>query len=612
MRTRESTSDSLTKRMPGKDLHRSQNGPRANFARTKQAYNEIFDHTRSATLDQTNGADVITGHDFSNSTKSTSPRDSRKGLELPSTLKSPMERYFETPLDAVRVHSDTISQTAASELNARAFTVGNDIYIGPEGARLDDSSRAALLAHEVVHTLQQNGVNKNSARSVGNEGGRFENQADRLSLGFTRFNQNPNDPFALHVRDVSNVVSSSDAPSMQFSKVSTHFGDFEDFRYENITDSAGAAFGVEMNLKFHPGTNANADQIGLTQAAEGKENGKQIVDGNYGAHSATKGAGVGYFVDRVVDRINPLFGTENLVNAGGNASNLGDYKMQSPKAIAPADQKLLEKQSGIYGRHFTAGSTLGYRKVVGGSFVTQSAELNDHAVWQGSGANSEQVFETTALAVAGAQKGTYYGSVQWGWRMDAKGAFSRVPFRVVSQGVPSDNFLTTANLWNQSKASFGLVATVATNLVAPSLMQIAVVPINSELVPTGRGGRLNGVAYLEVTFNGNTGLVVSTAVRQASIGAETIDLPVPVIHKVSNPNGTTLILSTPLASLNPSQPPVAKMALPVGTRITTTRCMKPTSTLPNHYEGKVVDGQYIGTKGYFFVPDLQREDLGTH
>jgi hypothetical protein len=69
--------------------------------------------------------------------------------------------------------------------------------------------------------------------------------------------------------------------------------------------------------------------------------------------------------------------------------------------------------------------------------------------------DSAQVFETTALAIKGHDQGTYYGSVQWGWRTDAAGSHTKIPFRVVSEGVPSSTYLKAAGMWNTTKSSNG-------------------------------------------------------------------------------------------------------------------------------------------------------------
>ncbi|VVJ17669.1 Uncharacterised protein [Amycolatopsis camponoti] len=69
-----------------------------------------------------------------------------------------------------------------------------------------------------------------------------------------------------------------------------------------------------------------------------------------------------------------------------------------------------------------------------------------------TGAWSQQ-FETAAVATAGPQKGTYYGSVRWGWSWPERRAPELLKFEVVSAGVPSPAFLAAARLWNDSKTT---------------------------------------------------------------------------------------------------------------------------------------------------------------
>ena len=63
--------------------------------------------------------------------------------------------------------------------------------------------------------------------------------------------------------------------------------------------------------------------------------------------------------------------------------------------------------------------------------------------------NSGQIFETTALALAGTQEGTYYGSVKWGWKTDAEGDFQILPLTVISMGSVSETFVKAAKKWNE-------------------------------------------------------------------------------------------------------------------------------------------------------------------
>ncbi|MGB8191535.1 MAG: hypothetical protein WCF67_06425, partial [Chitinophagaceae bacterium] len=69
--------------------------------------------------------------------------------------------------------------------------------------------------------------------------------------------------------------------------------------------------------------------------------------------------------------------------------------------------------------------------------------------------NSAQVFETAAIATKGTQAGTYYGSVQWGWKTDAAGTHSKIDFKVISEGAPSSTFFKAAQIWNAAKSSTG-------------------------------------------------------------------------------------------------------------------------------------------------------------
>jgi hypothetical protein len=68
--------------------------------------------------------------------------------------------YFESRLghnfEDVRVHAGEESSSAARALNARAFTFGTDIHFGPGAYAPLTGEGFHLLAHELVHTVQQN------------------------------------------------------------------------------------------------------------------------------------------------------------------------------------------------------------------------------------------------------------------------------------------------------------------------------------------------------------------------------------------------------------------------------------------------------------------------
>ena len=79
------------------------------------------------------------------------------GSAMDASIRGPMEQAFGTDFSAVRLHSDAAAQDLSQRIQAKAFTTGNDIFLG-RGAR-DFSSRSGqeLLAHELTHVVQQSG-----------------------------------------------------------------------------------------------------------------------------------------------------------------------------------------------------------------------------------------------------------------------------------------------------------------------------------------------------------------------------------------------------------------------------------------------------------------------
>lgn len=71
--------------------------------------------------------------------------------KLPSDLRKGLEAHFGGNLGKVRVHSGGNAKDVCKELKARAFTVGNDIFVVKPAFAKD----SAFLAHELAHVLQQ-------------------------------------------------------------------------------------------------------------------------------------------------------------------------------------------------------------------------------------------------------------------------------------------------------------------------------------------------------------------------------------------------------------------------------------------------------------------------
>ncbi len=71
--------------------------------------------------------------------------------KLPKPLQKALEVQFSTKLDKVRVHTGGNAKDVAKSLNAKAFTLGFDLYFAKPG----DARNEEMLAHELCHVIQQ-------------------------------------------------------------------------------------------------------------------------------------------------------------------------------------------------------------------------------------------------------------------------------------------------------------------------------------------------------------------------------------------------------------------------------------------------------------------------
>ena len=107
------------------------------------------------------------------------------GAPLPQALRSQFEGGLGVDLGDVRVHTGSESAAAAQSMSARAFAVGNDVHFGRGEFAPDTRAGQQLLAHEVVHTVQQRGAGPAPAAQhkleVSTPGDAAEVEADALA-----------------------------------------------------------------------------------------------------------------------------------------------------------------------------------------------------------------------------------------------------------------------------------------------------------------------------------------------------------------------------------------------------------------------------------------------
>jgi len=103
------------------------------------------------------------------------------GRSLDASTRAFMEPRFGRDFSGVRVHSDSASAESARAVNANAYTVGQHIVF--DDGKYNPSSHAGkrLLAHELAHTVQQQGLQRSANEAVLSENSeyhRLEHEAD--------------------------------------------------------------------------------------------------------------------------------------------------------------------------------------------------------------------------------------------------------------------------------------------------------------------------------------------------------------------------------------------------------------------------------------------------
>ncbi|NER81840.1 MAG: DUF4157 domain-containing protein, partial [Leptolyngbya sp. SIO1D8] len=80
---------------------------------------------------------------------------SSPGRPLDSATRGFMESRLGYDFSQVRVHLDPQANDAANAVQARAFTLGHDIVFGANQFEPTSANGRRLLAHELVHVIQQ-------------------------------------------------------------------------------------------------------------------------------------------------------------------------------------------------------------------------------------------------------------------------------------------------------------------------------------------------------------------------------------------------------------------------------------------------------------------------
>lgn len=110
------------------------------------------------------------------------------GQPLDRGTRSFMESRFGHDFSQVRVHTDPQSAESASAVNARAYTVGQHVVFGAGQYAPETTTGKHLLAHELTHTIQQQGLQRYASDgllSVSTHDGALEREAEMAASAVT-------------------------------------------------------------------------------------------------------------------------------------------------------------------------------------------------------------------------------------------------------------------------------------------------------------------------------------------------------------------------------------------------------------------------------------------
>ena len=296
---------------------------------------------------------------------------------------------------------------------------------------------------------------------------------------------------------------------VQRTPISTDYGEFDTTKYDKV-GPVGSEYGVDIVLTFDPDkTKVDAEKVGLTQTARSQLAGASVVlEPSRRGRVVPSGTGEGREIDRTTLGAygNPLY----AAGVPGAKDKLGDTATVA--------------SWGQHGWNYTDKAGTAHHEI---------AKLIDRPTLPGHGNNAGQTFETAALAVEGAQSGTYMGSVSWGWSVDNAGKFSQLPLKRVSKGKPSTKFVAAAKQWNKWTTAGTIKTTPASTNVYDVAYSVAfTVAKDTQVEVTGGSYIHNDRPYSPVNIKdgpqtGKSGRIKVADLRDVGGGNSTIKLPIP-------------------------------------------------------------------------------------
>jgi hypothetical protein len=107
---------------------------------------------------------------------------SSPGQPLDGGIRSFMEARFGFDFGSVRIHTDPLAAVSSEGINAKAYTIGQDVVFGPGKYSPGSSEGKKLIAHELAHVVQQFGATSVGGQlEISNPWDQSERAADEIA-----------------------------------------------------------------------------------------------------------------------------------------------------------------------------------------------------------------------------------------------------------------------------------------------------------------------------------------------------------------------------------------------------------------------------------------------
>lgn len=111
------------------------------------------------------------------------------GQALDAGVRRQMESSFGADFSGVRIHTGPEAHSLNRDVNAVAFTTGQDIFFRQGTYDPGSSGGRELLAHELTHVVQQTGQGIKAKLTVSQPGDPLEREADEMARAVMRDEQ---------------------------------------------------------------------------------------------------------------------------------------------------------------------------------------------------------------------------------------------------------------------------------------------------------------------------------------------------------------------------------------------------------------------------------------